>query len=177
AVAMLAYNSAPAVFTLYLSSRFGIDVTNIGWFFTVFGGVGVLMRAFVVGPVNDRLGEVRTMRLGAALYALGYALIPLAPSVPVFLGFQVLLPLGTALLFPANSALVSHRTDRHEFGLMMGVQQGLRGVASVAGPIWAGLAYQHLGRSVPFYACAVIIAFALLLATRVPVGAPATAAA
>ena len=81
AVAMLAYNSAPAVFTLYLSWRFGIDVTNIGWFFTVFGGVGVLMRAFVVGPINDRLGEVRTMRVGAALYGLGYALLPLASSV------------------------------------------------------------------------------------------------
>jgi len=172
AVAMLAYNSAPAVFTLYLSWRFGIDVTNIGWFFTVFGGVGVLMRAFVVGPINDRLGEVRTMRVGAALYGLGYALLPLASSVPLFLAFQVLLPLGTALLFPATSALVSHRTDQHEFGLMMGVQQALRGVASVAGPIWAGLAYQHLGPSVPFFACAVIIACALLLATRVPRGAP-----
>jgi multidrug resistance protein len=141
AVAMLAYNSAPAVFTLYLSWRFGIDVTNIGWFFTVFGGVGVLMRAFVVGPVNDRFGEVRTMRLGAGLYALGYALLPLATSIPAFLGFQVFLPLGTALLFPATSALVSHRTDQHEFGLMMGVQQAMRGVASVAGPIWAGFAY------------------------------------
>src|SRR5947208_968452 len=112
AVAMLAYNSAPAVFTIYLAWRFGIDATNIWWFFTVFGGVGVLMRAFVVGPVNDRLGEVRTMRLGAGLYALGYAVVPLAASVPAFLGFQVLLPLGTALLFPANSALVSHRTAR-----------------------------------------------------------------
>src|SRR2546426_8527890 len=51
---------------------------------------------------NDRLGEVRTMRLGATLYALGYALLPLAPSVPLFLLIQVLLPLGTALLFPAD---------------------------------------------------------------------------
>jgi len=177
AVAMLAYNSAPAVFTLYLSWRFGIDVTNIGWFFTVFGGVGVLMRAFVVGPVNDRLGEVRTMRLGAGLYALGYALLPLAASVPMFLGFQVFLPLGTALLFPATSALVSHRTDQHEFGLMMGVQQGMRGVASVAGPIWAGFAYQYLGPRVPFFACAVIIGCALLIATRVRTDEPVTATA
>src|SRR2546430_15510662 len=45
AVAMLAYNSAPAVFTIYLAWRFGIGPTNIWWFFTVFGGVGVLMRA------------------------------------------------------------------------------------------------------------------------------------
>src|SRR5213082_1207175 len=177
AVAMLAYNSAPAVFTIYLAWRFGIDATNIWWFFTVFGGVGVLMRAFVVGPINDRLGEVRTMRLGAALYGLGYALLPLATSVPLFLLYQVFLPLGSALLFPATSALVSHRTDQLVFGLMMGVQQGLRGVASVAGPIWAGLAYQHLGPSVPFFACAVIIACALLLATRVPRGAPVPATA
>jgi MFS family permease len=117
------------------------------------------------------------MRLGAVLYALGYALIPFATSVPLFIGFQVLLPLGTALLFPANSALVSHRTSRHEFGLMMGVQQALRGVASVLGPIWAGLAYQYLGPTVPFFACSVIIALALVLATRVRSEEPVTATA
>jgi MFS family permease len=178
AVAMLAYNSTPPVFALYLSQRFGINETNIGWFFIMFGAVGVLMRAFVVGPINDRLGEVRTMRLGAVLYGLGYALIPLANSVPVFLVYQVLLPLGTALFFPANSALVSHRADKHEYGLMMGVQQALRGVASIAGPIWAGVAYQHLGPRVPFFACAVIIACALLLTARIPrTEAVATAAA
>jgi multidrug resistance protein len=177
AVAMLAYNSTPPVFALYLSQRFGITERNVGYFFLVFGGVGVLMRLFVVGWVNDRLGEVRTMRLGAVLYGLGYALLPLAGSVPVFLGYQTLLPLGTALLFPATSALVSHRSAEHEFGLMMGVQQALRGVASILGPIWAGFAYQHLGPSVPFFACAGIIAIALLLAVRVPQAEPVPAAA
>jgi multidrug resistance protein len=177
AVAMLAYNSTPPVFALYLSWRFGITEQNIGYFFLVFGGVGVLMRALLVGPINDRFGEVRMMRWGAVLYGLGYALLPLANSVPTFLLYQTLLPLGTALLFPANSALVSHRADKHEFGLMMGVQQALRGVASVLGPIWAGFAYQSLGPRVPFFACAAIIACALLLATRIPRAEPVPAAA
>lgn len=176
-IAMLAYNSTPPVFSLYLAWRFGITEQNIGWFFVVFGAVGVVMRALVVGPINDRLGEVRTMWLGGALYGLGYFLLPFARSVPMFLVLQVLLPLGTALFFPANSALVSHRAERHEFGLMLGVQQALRGVASVIGPIWAGLAYQHLGPSVPFFACAVIIGCAVLLATRVPREEPVPAAA
>lgn len=176
-IAMLAYNSTPPVFSLYLAWRFGITAQNIGWFFVVFGAVGVVMRALVVGPINDRLGEVRTMWLGGALYALGYFLLPFARSVPMFLVLQVLLPLGTALFFPANSALVSHRAERHEFGLMLGVQQALRGVASVIGPIWAGLAYQHLGPTVPFFACAVIIGCAVLLATRVPREEPVAAAA
>ena len=112
AVAMLAYNATPPVFALYLSEKFGITERNIGYFFLIFGGVGVLMRAFAVGWVNDRLGEVRTMRLGAVLYGLGYGLLPLAGSVPVFLLYQVLLPLGTALLFPANSALVTSNCTR-----------------------------------------------------------------
>ena len=175
AVAMLAYNATPPIFALYLSERFGITKQNIGYFFLIFGGVGVLMRLFAVGWINDRLGEVRTMRLGAALYGLGYALIPFATSVPMFLLYQVLLPVGTALLFPATSALVSHRADKHEYGLVMGVQQALRGVASVIGPIWAGFAYQTLGPRVPFLACAAIIACAMLLATRVPRGEPAPA--
>ena len=176
AVAMLAYNATPPIFALYLSERFGITKQNIGYFFLIFGGVGVLMRLFAVGWINDRLGEVRTMRLGAALYGLGYALIPFATSVPMFLLYQVLLPVGTALLFPATSALVSHRADKHEYGLVMGVQQALRGVASVIGPIWAGFAYQTLGPRVPFLACAAIIACAMLLATRVPRGEAVPAA-
>jgi MFS family permease len=172
AVAMLAYNAIPPVFALYLSWRFGIDERNIGWFFFVFGGVGVLMRAFVVGPVNDWLGEVRTLRVGAVLYGLGFALLPLMRSVPAFLLAQVLLPLGSALFFPANSALVSHRAAKHEFGLMMGVQQALRGVASVLGPVWAGLIYQHVGPRVPFIACAIVTGCVWLLAMRVPQSKP-----
>ena len=173
AVAMLAYNAIPPIFALYLSWRFGINEKNIGWFFFVFGGVGVLMRAFIVGPVNSRLGEVRTLQVGAVLYGSGFALLPFMTSVPAFLLVQALLPLGSALLFPANSALVSHRAAKHEFGLMMGVQQALRGVASVLGPIWAGIIYQHVGPRVPFFACAMVTALVFLLALRVPRTEPA----
>src|SRR2546427_10904673 len=63
AVAMLAYNTAPAVFTLYLSWRFGIHVTNIGLVFPVFRGVGLLLRGVVVRPINDRLGGGETVRV------------------------------------------------------------------------------------------------------------------
>jgi multidrug resistance protein len=169
AVAMLAYNATPPIFALYLFQRFGITEETIGYFFLIFGFVGVVMRFFVVGWVNDRLGELRTMRIGAVLYGTGYLLLPLARSVPMFLLFQTLLPLGTALLFPANSALVSHNTERHEFGLMLGVQQALRGVSSVFAPIVAGFAYQVYGPRVPFFGAAGVIAIALLLTIPLPV--------
>src|SRR5207249_298972 len=43
AVAMLAYTATPPIFALYLSWRFGITARNIGYFFVIFGAVGVLM--------------------------------------------------------------------------------------------------------------------------------------
>lgn len=177
AVAMLAFNALPPVFALYLVDTFQITANEIGYFFMLFGAVGVAMRTTAVGWFNDRLGEVRTMRLGGALMLLGFTLIPLATNLPVFVTCQLLLPVGTALLFPANSALVSHRAHRDELGLTLGVQQTFRGVASVLGPVWAGFAYQNLGPSVPFFVSAAIIAVVVGLALRVRVEAPAAARA
>ena len=116
------------------------------------------------------------MRAGALLLLLGFILVPLAPTLPLFVAAQILLPLGTALLFPANSALVSHRADPNEIGLTLGVQQTYRGVAAVLGPTYAGRAYQTLGQHVPFYISAGIIVVVVYLTLRVHEEAPALVA-
>jgi multidrug resistance protein len=167
AFAMLAFNALPPVFSLYLHDRFGITADQIGYFFMVFGAVGVLMRIGPVGWFNAKLGEVRTMQVGTLLLLAGFILVPLAPSLPTFIVAQTLLPLGTALLFPANSALVSHRAHHDEIGVTMGVQQTYRGVAAILGPVYAGGAYQLLGQHVPFFISAAIIVFVLYLTLRI----------
>lgn len=172
ALAMLAFNALPPVFSLYLHDRFGITADQIGYFFMVFGAVGVLMRTAPVGWFNAKLGEVRTMQLGTVLLLAGFVLVPLAPSLPLFIAAQILIPLGTALLFPANSALVSHRAHHDEIGLTMGVQQTYRGVAAIVGPVYAGGAYETLGQHVPFYISAAIIGFVLYLTLRIRVDSP-----
>jgi len=172
ALAMLAFNALPPVFSLYLHDRFGITADQIGYFFMVFGAVGVLMRTAPVGWFNAKLGEVRTMQLGTVLLLAGFVLVPLAPSLPLFIAAQILMPLGTALLFPANSALVSHRAHHDEIGLTMGVQQTYRGVAAIVGPVYAGGAYETLGQHVPFYISAAIIVFVLYLTLRIRADSP-----
>jgi MFS family permease len=133
----------------------------------VFGAVGVLMRIGPVGWFNAKLGEVRTMQVGTLLLLAGFILVPLAPSLTAFIVAQILLPLGTALLFPANSALVSHRAHHDEIGVTMGVQQTYRGVAAILGPVYAGGAYQLLGQHVPFFISAAIIVLVLYLTLRI----------
>ncbi len=172
ALAMLAFNALPPIFSLYLHDRFAITADEIGYFFMVFGAVGVIMRTAPVGWVNARLGEVRTMRLGTGLLLVGFVLVPLAPTLPLFVAAQILLPLGTALLFPANSALVSHRAEQHEMGVTMGVQQTYRGIAAILGPAYAGWAYEKLGQPVPFFLSAGIILVVFYLVVRLREDAP-----
>ena len=183
---MLALNVVSGVLALYLRGSFQVTETSIGNYFTVFGLVGVAMRVWLVGWVNERLGEVRTMQVGAACMAVGLvlmplpaALLPMGAALPLFVVCLMLAPIGTALLFPASTSLVSQRTERHEQGLVMGAQQTFRGVASIVGPVGAALAYDGLGAAVPFYLGAAAVGVASLLILREPrdVPVPATISA
>lgn len=172
-VGMLALNIVIGVLALYLKDTFNVTEKTIGYFFPIFGAVGVLMRASLVGSINKRIGEVRTMQLGILLLMIGLALMPLPAAVlppsaalPLFIMCLILQPAGTALLFPASTSLVSQRVERQEFGLMMGAQQTFRGIMSIIGPIGATAAFDGLGHGVPFLMAAAIVAYAGVLAGR-----------
>jgi len=181
---MLALNVVIGVLALYLKDTYAVTEDTIGYFFPIFGIVGVLMRIWLVGWFNDRFGEVRTMQIGTVLLGLGLALMPLpaaltpgAPGMALFIVFLILVPVGTALLFPASTSLVSRRTAKHELGLVMGAQQTFRGIMSIVGPVGATLVFDGLGHGVPFLLAAAIVAVAGFMAFRerreAPVAAPA----
>ena len=172
-VGMLALNVVVGVLALYLKDVYSVTETTIGYFFPIFGIVGVLMRTYPVGWFNARFGEVRTMQIGTLSLMLGLALMPLpaallppVPALVLFVVFLTLVPVGTALLFPASTSLVSQRTAKRELGLVMGAQQTFRGVTSIVGPVGATIVFANLGHGVPFLMAAAIVLVAAMLAAR-----------
>ncbi|MDP3911829.1 MAG: MFS transporter [Gemmatimonadales bacterium] len=172
-VGMLALNVVIGVLALYLMNVYFVTEETIGYFFTVFGVVGVLMRISLVGWFNARFGEIRTMQIGTVCLMLGLALMPLpaalfggAAALSLFIVFMMLVPIGTALLFPASTSLVSQRVERHEQGLVMGAQQTFRGIMSIVGPIGATVTFAAWGHGVPFLLAAAIVGIAAALAFR-----------
>jgi len=167
AIAMMAFMSMNGVLALYLEAVFGVTEETIGWFYVFVGAVSLVMRAVALGPIVDRLGVVRTLRLGALCLALGLAAVPLSRSIVSFGLAVMLVPIGTALLFPATTSLVSRRARRRETGQTLGVQQTFGGVARGVGPAWAGVAFQHLGIASPFWVASALVVLVGLLALRV----------
>ena len=167
---MLAQGSFTAVLALYLQYRFGVTVRTIGYFFVYTGFLSVVLRALLLGPLVDRFGETRLLRTGAITLALAMLLFPLPHTIPLMALVLTLFPVGTALLFPAVTARVSHESDAKELGQTMGVQQAFGGIARVAGPMWSAPAFQLLGPAYPFLIAAAILGLAGGgLAFRVPI--------
>lgn len=164
---MLGFMSMTGVLALYLERAFGVTERTIGLFFVYTGALSVIMRAVILGKLVERFGETGVMKMGASLLALGLAAIPLPDGLLGLALVVALVPVGTALLFPATSALVTHRAPAAELGQVMGVQQAFGALARVAGPIWATAAFQALGVEAPFYGSAAVVFLVLLLALRV----------
>jgi MFS family permease len=67
-------------------------------------------------------------------------------------------PLGTALLFPCVTALLSRVVSEQERGMYLGVQQTYGGLARVSYPLVAGLLSDQFGEGAPFWLSAVMVA-------------------
>jgi predicted MFS family arabinose efflux permease len=163
---MLAFSALTGVLGLFLMQRFHLRESNIGFIFLFLGLISVVMRAGVLGYLVQALGEVRVMRLGAVLMAIGLASYPLPSRFAVLLLVMALVPIGQALLFPSTTGLLSRRGGKDQLGQLMGVQQAFGGVARIMGPLGAGAVFQYVSTEAPFYAAAVIVAFAAVLSSR-----------
>lgn len=176
ALSIGAFYGSAAVMPLLLQERLGITEKTIGYIVMYFSGMGVIVRAGILGRMVDWLGEPRLARLGIGILAVGLATMALGRSLPVQVMSWTLMPLGTAFLFPSVSGLLSQLVPSAERGLYMGVQQTFGGVARVAFPILAGALMVKFNRGTPFLVGAVLVLATLpLTAGLQPVKhAPAT---
>ncbi len=171
-VGMLAYSVLTSVLALYLGAEFGTNEHTIGkWFFYI-GTIQVVMRIGLLGPIVDRIGEAWAMRTGTAILVFGLLLFPVPNSALLLALIVPCVPIGTALLFPSTTALISRHVSRSEYGTMMGVAQTFAGLARIMGPMLATAAFQRLGHPAPFFIAGGIVALVGLLAFQVEVEPP-----
>src|SRR6478752_2994341 len=158
------YGTAPTL-PLILANRLPVTETNVGFFVMYLGGMGVFVRAGILGRMIEWLGEARLTRLGLVLLAIGLALIAAVHSYLTLIIALTLMPLGTAFVFPCVTAMLSRVVPKKHRGLYMGVQHTFGGVSRVVFPLAAGIAMDHLGLGFPFVVAGVLVLSTLLLTT------------
>ncbi len=164
ALGIMAFMGMNGILALFLERVHDITTQTIGVFYMYVGGISLLMRALLLGPAVRWLGEIGVMRLGILGLAVGFLTLPMTTSVVELALASSLIPIGTALLFPVTTSLVSGRAPAGETGQILGVQQAFGGVARLVGPLWAGIAFQFIGIRAPFWICAAVVGLVGILA-------------
>lgn len=168
ALGMLAFIAFTAMITLYLDQDFGVDEFRIGYVFVYVSGLSVVMRSLLLGPIVNRFGETRTLRIGAASLLLGFLTAPLAEDLWLLMALLAFIPIGMSLMFPSTTALTSRHADPGELGTTMGTAQSFAGVSRTVSPLVSTTLYQQVGHTIPFYFSAACMGLVGMLALTVP---------
>lgn len=171
-LAISSFNGMISVVALYLERAFQFDAEAMGYVMTLSGGVTVLVRGVMLGPMVKRFGEVNTARVGALVLALSILGVPLMPHGLWIALVAPLWAVGAGTLFPCLATLVSRATDARSQGSVLGGSQVVGGLGRVLGPAAAGLLFQHWAIQSPFLTGGLIVIVAAALAARIP--APST---
>jgi multidrug resistance protein len=163
AIAIGAFYGTGATFPLVLADRLHVTESTVGFFVMYFGGMGVVVRIWILGRMIEWLGEPKLARLGLILLAVGLTLVQWINSYPMmFLSFT-LMPVGTAFVFPSITAMLSRVVSQRERGLYMGVQHTFGGVSRVSFPLAAGYMMDRFGVGSPFILAGALVALTLFL--------------
>ncbi|HEU5218597.1 MAG TPA: MFS transporter [Gemmatimonadales bacterium] len=167
AICIGAFYGTAAVMPLLVQERLGVTERTIGYIVMYLAGIGVVVRAGILGRMVKWLKEVKLARLGIVLLAAGLALAAFGHGYLALFTAFTLMPFGTAFLFPSVTGLLSKIVSRAERGVYLGVQQTFGGVGRVAFPLFAGIMMDRFGRGTPFWIAAILAAATLPLTAKI----------
>jgi MFS family permease len=123
-----------ANFALYLNHVLGSPVSEVGWLLAGAGVVGGAALIFVVSPLAARLGDRRVAQIGLLASFLAYGLLSFVTDLWIFGIVLIVWAVGSAMVEPTLTALLSVRATTSERGAIMGVSDSINGLAMILGP-------------------------------------------
>jgi MFS family permease len=156
---------------LYFKQRFNWGPELATTAFLIVGVVATVVQGGLIGPLVNRFGEWKLTLIGLGLVIAGCLLIPTTnpeqARTGVFTAVAILAS-GTGLVTPSLRSMVSRRLSDEGQGAALGSLQALQSLGSFLGPPLAGLGYDLLGQTSPFFVSAGLLVLVVLLVTRSP---------
>jgi MFS family permease len=159
----LAFSGYLATFALYTNVRFAWGPENVSVVLVIQSLLSIAVQTFILPRLTEGVSDTTILLLGIAANLLGFLVIAWAP-VPVVL-FAVSAPLhavGNALWRPSLASLSSKLVSAREQGLASGGAQASQALATIIGPLWAGVLFESLSPASPYVGGALVFGLAAL---------------
>ena len=133
-------------------------------------GIGVIAAVIQGGLIRrlvPRFGEPTLTVAGPVFLGASLAIVGLGGTLGswgLVIAGCVLMPVGFGLNNPALIGLISRASPEEEQGSFLGINQSVSSLARMTGPPIAGVVFTLLGAQAPFYAAALVLLCATLVA-------------
>ena len=141
----------------------GIQALYIPLVYLVFNSVSVIF-AVPMGMLSDRIGREKLIIFGYLIYAIIYFGFGRAGSVGMIIGLFALYGMYSAATDGVQKAMVTDLVDRDKRGTGLGIYNSLLGITLLPASLIAGVLYDRVDNSAPFYfgACMAFLAALLM---------------
>ena len=149
-IGYVAHEALPQLFVLYTMLVYGWAMSTIGISLAIVGVFTILVSAFVIQPVVDRVGERRAEFLGLLLGAIGFCMYGGSQLL-----FFLAIPVNMLWMVAgsASQALMTRRVGKNEQGELQGAINLLRSIGMLIGPaIFTGTFAYSISASHPWHA-------------------------
>ena len=160
-LSMLGFAGFEATFSIGGEKQFGFTEGSASIVFVFVGVTLVAVQGGLIGPLTQRLGSRKLLRIGLSLVAVGLLLLGVTTTWPMLFVALFLLSLGQGISGPSGSALVAELAPVERRGEAIGYQQSTAAFGRVAGPVIAGALFDHVGINSQFLVSGILIVFAV----------------
>jgi len=144
------------------ANEVGVKVALIPLVYLVTNLVSVLA-SIPIGTLSDRIGKEKILIAGFLIYGAVYYGFGVTTSIRAIIGLFALYGLYSAATDGIQKAFISDMTDNNKQGTGLGIYNALLGITLLPASLIAGLLYDRVNSSVPFYFGAATAALSALL--------------
>jgi MFS family permease len=142
-------NSTDALL-LVKANEVGVRVALIPLVYLITNLVSVLA-SIPVGSLSDRIGKEKILIIGYIIYAVVYFGFGITSSIGIITSLFALYGLYSAATDSIQKAFISDMIDRNKKGTGLGIYNALLGITLLPASLIAGLLYDKVNSSIPFY--------------------------
>jgi MFS family permease len=147
-VFLFAFSAFISGFPLFAERRYTwngnpFDAKHVGYVYAYVGLISIILQGGLIGRLVRGMGEWRLTQAGFLFSVAGFAALAWTYSVPSLLVVAAVTSLGTGVLRPVLTSLITQRTGKSEQGTVLGLTQSIQSVVSIVAPLVAGALIEH----------------------------------
>ena len=167
-VFILAFAGMEFTLTFLAKDRFGYTAFQNGNLFLFIGIIIALVQGGVIRRIAPKYGEKKLVIFGLAIILPGLLLVAICQRQRILYLGLFLLAVGSSLVTPCLTALVSLYAPEERQGQVLGVFRSVGALARAFAPIAAAVVYWRFGSHWPYFGSALILCIPLVISFGLP---------